>query len=89
MPIVTDQDRARWERDREREADTIEADVEHLDRSRKQMVATARRLRASLDVDQLVVLANRGEELTQAELGVLAAEKPDIYNEVFERGLAR
>jgi hypothetical protein len=89
MSTRSDLQRSRHERDREREADKIEADIGHLDRSRKKMVATARRLRASLDVDQLVVLAGRGEELTQAETAVLAAERPDVFNEVFEKGLAR
>ena len=89
MPIVTDQDRARWERDREKEAERLEADLGHLAREEKRMRRTAGRLRGPLDVDELVVLAKRGEELTQAELAVLATEAPDTYNEVFERRLTR
>jgi hypothetical protein len=80
--------RARWQRDRDREADRIEADIEHLDRNRKRMAATARRLRGELNVDALVALAEQGTgELTQAELAVVAAERPDAFNDVFERSM--
>ena len=83
-----DMQRARWQRDRDREANQIEADIEHLDRNRKRMAATARRLRGELNVDALVDLAKQGKgELTQAELAVVAAERPDVFNDVFERSM--
>jgi hypothetical protein len=83
----TDQDRARLERGRAKEADALETDVAHLDRERKRMVATARRLRAPIDVADIVARAKAGNDITQTEQAILATERPDVFNQTFERSL--
>jgi cell division protein FtsB len=75
---------ARLERDRAREAERLEDEVEQLMRRRRALKARIQRLSQPLDVPGLVARAEKGEELAQTEWATIAVEDPAAYNDLFE-----
>jgi len=72
------------ERQRAQEAAGLERKLEALNGQRRALQRTIERLRGPIDVDELVRLAKGGEVLTQVELGIVARNRPDVFNDVFD-----
>jgi hypothetical protein len=75
---------ARFSRQRNNEASKLEADLEGLDRRRREIESKLDRLHQPVGLDAIRDLVKRGERLTVDETARLALGDADLYNRLMD-----